>query len=198
MTSAVSLEVGGDGVLVATMNLPGRPMNVVGDALMEGIGEACAKLADPAVKGMILTSGKADFCAGGDLDRMSRWSKPEEPFEGSTAMKKVLRQLELQHGEIRERILSDELRVDVRAVEEVAAEIVPVLGHVAVRHHVAFGGDNHATPGGPLLRQAAFARPQPDHLDPDDRGEHALQHRIVGRRRLRRGRRPRRARRRER
>ncbi|MFO1266390.1 MAG: 3-hydroxyacyl-CoA dehydrogenase NAD-binding domain-containing protein [Rubrivivax sp.] len=96
MTSAVSLEVGGDGVLVATMNLPGRPMNVVGDALMEGIGEACAKLADPAVKGMILTSGKADFCAGGDLDRMSRWSKPEEPFEGSTAMKKVLRQLELQ------------------------------------------------------------------------------------------------------
>ncbi|MBL8288788.1 MAG: enoyl-CoA hydratase/isomerase family protein [Rubrivivax sp.] len=96
MSSAVSLEVGGDGVLVATMNLPGRPMNVVGDTLMEGIAQACAKLADPAVKGMILTSGKADFCAGGDLDRMSQWSKPEEPFEGSMAMKKVLRQLELQ------------------------------------------------------------------------------------------------------
>ena len=96
MSTAVSLEVGGDGILVATMNLPGRPMNVVGDALMEGIGEACAKLADPAVKGMILTSGKADFCAGGDLDRMSKWTTAEEPFEGSMAMKKVLRQLELQ------------------------------------------------------------------------------------------------------
>jgi enoyl-CoA hydratase/carnithine racemase len=33
------------------------------------------------VKGLILTSGKADFCAGGDLDRMSKWTTPEEPFE---------------------------------------------------------------------------------------------------------------------
>jgi len=96
MGNAVKLEVGSDGILVATMDLPGRPMNVVGDPLMEGIAEAMAKLADPAVKGMILTSGKADFCAGGDLDRMSKWTKPEEPFEGSMAMKKVLRQLELQ------------------------------------------------------------------------------------------------------
>ncbi len=78
------------------MDLPGRPMNVVGDTLMEGINAAVDKLADPAVKGMILTSGKADFCAGGDLDRMSKWTKPEEPFEGSMAMKAVLRKMELQ------------------------------------------------------------------------------------------------------
>jgi len=96
MSNAVKLELGSDGILVATMDLPGRPMNVVGDALMDGIVQAMAKLADPAVKGMVLTSGKADFCAGGDLDRMSKWTKPEEPFEGSMAMKKVLRQLELQ------------------------------------------------------------------------------------------------------
>ncbi len=96
MSNAVKLEVGSDGILVATMDLPGRPMNVVGDVLMEGIAEAMAKLADPAVKGMLLTSGKADFCAGGDLDRMSKWAQPEEPFEASMAMKKVLRQLELQ------------------------------------------------------------------------------------------------------
>ena len=32
--SAVSLTLGDDGILVATMDLPGRPMNVVGDALM--------------------------------------------------------------------------------------------------------------------------------------------------------------------
>ena len=94
--NAVTLELGSDGILVATMNLPGRPMNVVGDVLMEGIAAAIEKLADPAAKGMILTSGKADFCAGGDLDRMSKWTRPEEPFDGSMAMKKVLRQLELQ------------------------------------------------------------------------------------------------------
>jgi len=94
--TAVNLTVGSDGILVAAMDLPGRPMNVVGDALMEGINAAVDKLADPGVKGMILTSGKADFCAGGDLDRMSKWTKPEEPFEGSMAMKAVLRKMELQ------------------------------------------------------------------------------------------------------
>ncbi len=94
--NAVSLTLGDDGILVATMDLPGRPMNVVGDVLMEGIAAAVTRLADPAVKGLILTSAKADFCAGGDLDRMSKWTQPEEPFEASLAMKKVLRQLELQ------------------------------------------------------------------------------------------------------
>jgi 3-hydroxyacyl-CoA dehydrogenase/enoyl-CoA hydratase/3-hydroxybutyryl-CoA epimerase len=96
MSNAVSLEVGSDGILVATMNLPGRPMNVVGDELMAGIAAAVDRLSDPAVKGMILASGKADFCAGGDIDRMAKWTQPEEPFEASMAMKKVLRRLELQ------------------------------------------------------------------------------------------------------
>ena len=96
MDNAVNLNLGDDGILVATMDLPGRPMNVVGDVLMEGIAAAIQKLADPAVKGLILTSAKADFCAGGDLDRMSKWTTPEEPFAAANAMKAVLRQLELQ------------------------------------------------------------------------------------------------------
>jgi 3-hydroxyacyl-CoA dehydrogenase/enoyl-CoA hydratase/3-hydroxybutyryl-CoA epimerase len=53
-------------------------------------------VAEPGVKGLILTSGKADFCAGGDIDRMSKWTTPEQPFEASMAMKRVLRQLETQ------------------------------------------------------------------------------------------------------
>ena len=96
MSQAVNLNLADDGILVARMDLPGRPMNVVGDALMEGIAAALPRLADPAVKGMILTSAKADFCAGGDLDRMSRWTRPEEAFDAANAMKAVLRQLELQ------------------------------------------------------------------------------------------------------
>ncbi len=96
MDKAVNLSLGDDGILVATMDLPGRPMNVVGDVLMAGIAAAVDKLADSAVKGLILTSGKADFCAGGDLDRMSQWSKPEEPFEAANAMKAVLRKMEQQ------------------------------------------------------------------------------------------------------
>jgi 3-hydroxyacyl-CoA dehydrogenase/enoyl-CoA hydratase/3-hydroxybutyryl-CoA epimerase len=94
--NAVNLELGDDGILVATMDLPGRPMNVVGDALMDGIAQAVERLADPAVKGLILTSAKADFCAGGDIDNMSKWTQPQQPFDASMAMKRVLRQLETQ------------------------------------------------------------------------------------------------------
>ncbi len=96
MASAINLTLGDDGILVAAMDLPGRPMNVVGDELMAGIAVAVERLAEPAVKGLILTSAKADFCAGGDLDRMSKWTTPQQPFDASMAMKKVLRQLELQ------------------------------------------------------------------------------------------------------
>ncbi len=93
--SAVELTLGDDGILVATMDLPGRPMNVVGDALMAGIAEAAERLAtDPEVKGLVLASGKADFCDGGDLDDMFTWTRPEQPFEMSMAMKRVLRRME--------------------------------------------------------------------------------------------------------
>jgi 3-hydroxyacyl-CoA dehydrogenase/enoyl-CoA hydratase/3-hydroxybutyryl-CoA epimerase len=93
---AVTTELGSDGILVATMNLPGRPMNVLADALVMGLSELPAKLADPSVKGLILASGKADFCAGADLDRLVSWTQPAEPFEGSMALKKVLRAIETQ------------------------------------------------------------------------------------------------------
>ena len=96
MTAAIKLEPGDEGILVATMDLPGRAMNVVNDELMLGIAAAVEQLADPAAKGLILTSGKADFCAGGDLDRISKWTRPEEPFEASMQMKALLRKLETQ------------------------------------------------------------------------------------------------------
>ncbi|MFY7857155.1 MAG: enoyl-CoA hydratase/isomerase family protein, partial [Rubrivivax sp.] len=94
--NAVQLVLGDDGILVATLDLPGRPMNVVGEELMAGIAAAVDRLADPAAKGLILASGKSDFCAGGDLDRMVRWTRPEEPFEAAQGMKAVLRRLETQ------------------------------------------------------------------------------------------------------
>ena len=95
-TPAVKLTLGDDGILVAAMDLPGRPMNVVADSLMAGIEAAVERLAEADVKGLILTSDKADFCAGGDIDRMSAWSNPQEPFDASMAMKAVLRRLETQ------------------------------------------------------------------------------------------------------
>jgi 3-hydroxyacyl-CoA dehydrogenase/enoyl-CoA hydratase/3-hydroxybutyryl-CoA epimerase len=96
MSSAITLSLGDDGILVATMDLPGRPINVVGEPLMQDLAAAIEKLVEPTVKGLVLTSAKADFCAGGDIDRMSKWTRPEQPFEATMAMKAVLRTLELQ------------------------------------------------------------------------------------------------------
>jgi 3-hydroxyacyl-CoA dehydrogenase/enoyl-CoA hydratase/3-hydroxybutyryl-CoA epimerase len=96
MTSeAITLHLGADGIAVATMDLPGRPMNVVNDELMTALAHVVERVeSDDAVKGLVLTSAKADFCAGGDLDRMSKWQDPREPFEASMAMKAVLRRME--------------------------------------------------------------------------------------------------------
>ena len=96
MNQAITLSVGEDGIAVAIMNLAGRPMNVVNDELMLGLAGAVERLAEPAIKGLVLTSAKSDFCAGGDLDRMSKWARPEEPFEASMQMKAVLRRMEQQ------------------------------------------------------------------------------------------------------
>ncbi|MBA4176428.1 MAG: 3-hydroxyacyl-CoA dehydrogenase [Leptothrix sp. (in: Bacteria)] len=93
---AVTLTTGDDGIVVAAMDLPGRTTNVVDEALMRGIAEATEQLADVSVKGLVLTSARADFCTGGDIDRMSKWTRPEEAFEATMAMKHVLRRLETQ------------------------------------------------------------------------------------------------------
>src|SRR5262245_24065441 len=96
MSEAITLAVDAHGIAVATIDLPGRPMNVVNEATTTALAAVVDRVAsDAAIKGLILTSGKADFCAGGDIDNMSKWTRPEEPFEGSMALKAVLRRMEL-------------------------------------------------------------------------------------------------------
>ena len=64
---ALKLSTGDDGIVVLAMDLPGRSTNVVCEALLRGIAEATARLADGAVKGLVLTCAKADFCTGGSV-----------------------------------------------------------------------------------------------------------------------------------
>ena len=72
MSAQSHSTLGDDGILVATMDLPGRPMNVVDDELMDGIAGARRAARRPGDQGPGADLGKADFCAGGDLDRMSQ------------------------------------------------------------------------------------------------------------------------------
>lgn len=71
MTQAVSYEVDADGICTLIMDVPGEKMNVLGPVLTEGLESSLKRaFADESVKGIVLTSGKDTFLAGGDLKMM--------------------------------------------------------------------------------------------------------------------------------
>ena len=90
-----------DGVATLTWDVPGKSMNVLSfDALAElndGIDKA---LADDAVKGIIITSGKKDFAGGMDLNILARMKEDagDNPaqglFDGIMQMHALLRKIE--------------------------------------------------------------------------------------------------------
>ena len=58
-----------DGIATLSWNVADRPMNVLNTASIAAFGEAVNKVvADPAVKGVIVTSSRPEFMAGGDLE----------------------------------------------------------------------------------------------------------------------------------
>lgn len=90
-----------DGVAVITWDLPGRSMNVLSlEALAELDRLAGEALGDPAVKGLVITSGKKDFAAGMDLNVIAalRDGAGDEParglFDAFMGMHRALRRIE--------------------------------------------------------------------------------------------------------
>ena len=92
-----TMEKGADGVAVITWDVPGKSMNVLS---MAGAGEldACVTdaLADEAVKGIVITSGKATFAAGMDLNVLAGFKEQgaEGVFEGVMSLHHLLRKIE--------------------------------------------------------------------------------------------------------
>ncbi|MBM9594637.1 3-hydroxyacyl-CoA dehydrogenase NAD-binding domain-containing protein [Roseitranquillus sediminis] len=90
-----------DGVAVITWDVPGRSMNVMS---MEGFAELDAMideaLADEAVKGIVITSGKDSFAGGMDLNVIARMKEEagDDParglFEGLMRTHGILRKIE--------------------------------------------------------------------------------------------------------
>ncbi len=67
----INYTVDSDGIATITWDMPGRSMNVLNEASMTAFADIMQKaIKDEAVKGVILTSGKADFIAGADLDML--------------------------------------------------------------------------------------------------------------------------------
>ena len=90
-----------DGVTTITWDMPGKSMNVMS---MAGFAELDTlidtALADPAVKGVVLTSGKKDFAGGMDLNIIARMREMagDDPargvFDGLMAIHAILRKIE--------------------------------------------------------------------------------------------------------
>ena len=69
MTEQIRTALGVDGVLLATIDMPGRTMNVFSVALMDALDALMDRVeSDPAVRSVVITSGKPAFLAGADLD----------------------------------------------------------------------------------------------------------------------------------
>lgn len=67
----IAYNVDSDGIATITWDMPGRTMNVLNEGSMTAYAGALDQaLKDDKVKGIILTSAKADFIAGADLDML--------------------------------------------------------------------------------------------------------------------------------
>ncbi|MBU2958100.1 3-hydroxyacyl-CoA dehydrogenase NAD-binding domain-containing protein [Paracoccus sp. 1_MG-2023] len=94
-----TMEKGADGVAIITWDVQGKSMNVLSmdgaNTLSDLIDDA---LADDAVKGIVITSGKKDFAAGMDLNviaGMRDQGGAQGVFDGVMGLHHLLRKIEL-------------------------------------------------------------------------------------------------------
>jgi len=85
MTKDFKYDVDSDGIAIITWDVPGKKMNVMtrdGFALFDQLIDKA--LGDDGVKGLIITSGKADFAGGMDLNVLAaiREESGDNPAEG--------------------------------------------------------------------------------------------------------------------
>ena len=69
----IRVEKDADGIVTLTWDMPGRSMNVLSeDSIAEYSKAAMDAIADPGVKGVVVTSGKPAFIAGADLSMLEK------------------------------------------------------------------------------------------------------------------------------
>lgn len=72
----IGAVLGSDGVLVATIDMPGRSMNVFSAGLMDSLEQLLEQVeSDAAIKAVVLRSGKATFLAGADLEMVRTYTE---------------------------------------------------------------------------------------------------------------------------
>ena len=91
-------EADGDGIVVLTMDDPDQSANTMNDTFRRSFDETVARLEaeKDAITGVVITSAKKTFFAGGDLRLMSKATRADAPAiaENSGGMKAAMRRLE--------------------------------------------------------------------------------------------------------
>ena len=91
----INYQVDADGIATVEWDLPGRSQNVMNGPTVEAWIAAMDKaIADPAVKGIIVTSAKKDFIAGGDLEWLLKMQSAKEVIDWATPFHAACRRFE--------------------------------------------------------------------------------------------------------
>ena len=98
----IQTELDSDGILLARIDMPGRAMNVFSRDMMDSLEALMTRVdQDSAIHGVVLTSAKATFLAGADLDMIrmfterARTGTTEELHELFGHLGRLFRRLEL-------------------------------------------------------------------------------------------------------
>jgi 3-hydroxyacyl-CoA dehydrogenase/enoyl-CoA hydratase/3-hydroxybutyryl-CoA epimerase len=99
MTQNIHFSVDGDGIAQLKIDVAGRPMNVLTPGFQADLAECLDKVvADPAIKGAVICSGKSSFMAGADIKDMvgafERGTTAREASEFSLSLQKLFRRME--------------------------------------------------------------------------------------------------------
>ncbi len=91
----INYNVDSEGIATLEWDLPGRSQNVLNEQTMAAFADAAQKaLADPAVKGILVASAKADFIAGGDLEMLQKATDAQAMSDNLKLWHKLFRTLE--------------------------------------------------------------------------------------------------------
>jgi len=98
MTDAIRYEKGQDNIVVLTMDMPGQSANTMNAVYREAMGQIVERLEaeKDSIAGVIITSAKKTFFAGGDLNELVKVSKAEASafYHMTLGIKGQLRRLE--------------------------------------------------------------------------------------------------------
>ncbi len=98
MTDAIRYEKGQDNIVVLTMDMPGQSANTMNAVYREAMGKIVDRLEaeKDSIAGVIVTSAKKTFFAGGDLNELIKVTKADAPafYQMILNIKGQLRRLE--------------------------------------------------------------------------------------------------------